>query len=95
MLLISSEAPFVQALKIGLNSRRVATSPKRLLLGRMKYTRGISPPTHWLIPVARAAPATPMSKTAIKRASNVMLVSPAATVQTSPIFGLSAATRKL
>ena len=67
----------------------------RLLLGRRKYTSGSTPPTHWLRPVAMAAPATPHLNTAMNRASSTMLVRPAATVTFRPSLGFSAAMKKL
>ena len=53
------------------------------------------PPTHWLMPVARAAPATLHRNTPTKRASRNILVTPALMVARRPSFGRSAAIRKL
>ena len=95
MLLISSDEPLPQAARIGRIRRRVGDRRSRLVLGCRKYTSGSTPPTHWLRPVASAAPATPHLNTAMNRASSTMLVTPAATVTFRPSLGFSAAMKKL
>lgn len=95
MLLISSDEPLPQAARIGRTRRRVGDRRSRLVLGCRKYTSGSTPPTHWLRPVASAAPATPHLNTAMNRASSTMLVTPAATVTFRPSLGFSAAMKKL
>ena len=63
---------------------RVQTPTLKMLLGRRKYTSGMTPPTNWLRMVARAAPSAPHCSTATNRASSAMLVTPAAMVTYRP-----------
>ena len=95
ILLISSEEPFAQACSMGLISSLVFVRRSKLVLGRIKYISGRMPPTHWLIPVARAAPATPHRNRPTKNASSAIFVIPADTVAASPSCGFSAAIKKL
>ena len=60
MLVTISETPLPQALAIGRSSGLHRFRLSKLELGRIKYTSGIIAPINSLIPVAYAAPATPM-----------------------------------
>ena len=92
---INSEDPLVHAFVIA--RRSICVFPRRslLFLETIKNTSGTIPPTVWLIAVADAAPATPHRKTAINRASRIMLDTPETNVVQSPSCGRSAVTRKL
>lgn len=56
---------------------------------------GMTPPMHWPMPVASAAPASPQWKTAMNSASSTMFATPAAMTTSRPTRGRSATTRKL
>ena len=84
ILPISSDMPLVQDKKNGRHSRRVGTRWSRLSFFPRNRIRGRRPPIHWLIPVARAAPATHQRKTTINKASRLILVSPAMIVTIRP-----------
>ena len=62
-----SEEPFAQDCIIGFNSNFVFTNFKLEFLPLIKYTRGITLPIIWLIPVAIAAPNTPILNTYINK----------------------------
>ena len=91
MLDIISEEPFMQAFIIGFISKFVFVNLRADLLRLLRnHTKGTPPPTHWLSPVARAAPATPIWNTAIKRKSRTMFVTPAIITTYIANFGFSA-----
>ena len=95
ILVISSDAPLVHVLMIIPASMRHSERRRRLLFGLAKYISGSIPPTHWLIPVAAAAPVTPHLNTPTNTASSTILVIPAASVAISPSFGFSAVVRNV
>ena len=78
--LSNSEKPFEITLISGEKAKFKPQSRKELLFGKAKYKRGINPPTHWLIKVARAAPCKPYLNTIINKASKITLVIPSMTV---------------
>ena len=95
-MLMSSEAPLPQAWSRGWASIGVKLKCKALPFSLFrKNTMGITAPTVWLRPVARAAPARPQRNTPTSSASSTILVTPALTVAASPSRGFSAAIRKL
>ena len=95
ILLINSDEPLVQALKITLLLNWLLPRRRMLLFSRLKYTRGTAPPTTWLSAVAAAAPDSLYScgSRITRTASRTMLVRPDSTVTASPSFGLSAVTQ--
>ena len=85
----------IQACKIGFHSNFGLVNLKGLSFFLRKYISGITPPINWLIPVATAAPNTPILKTYINKKSSIILVTPVTTEIISPNIGFSATITKL
>ena len=73
----------MQAWKIACLSSFAFPNRSRLLFFLTKYIIGNIAPIAWLITVAQAAPTSPHLNTATNRASRIMLLTPAQTVNTA------------